>query len=175
MSHSRHASASWRSAIVALGVVGAGVSGACGSPDRLDAEVLARVLPAQVVPGHPEVLTGVACPERIDKRAGLTVTCEASLGGTPVEVKVTQIDDRGAVRAEVDRPLLDVARSAKTLAERFTSDLHITTTVECEGPAVRVLVVGETLRCTARDPSLRSRVLAVTVLDTEGTLDARLG
>ncbi len=42
---------------------------------RLDAAVLARVLPAQVVPGHPEVLTEVTCPDSIDKRAGLTKTC----------------------------------------------------------------------------------------------------
>ncbi len=132
------------------------------------------MLPAQVVPDHPDLLTDLACPERIDKLAGVAAVCTASLAGAPVEVRVVQLDDRGAVRAELDRPLLDVAKSARFLAERFSKDLGVTTTIECDGPAVRVLVVGETLRCTARDPSLRSRVLVVTVLDEAGVLDAKL-
>jgi hypothetical protein len=147
---------------------------ACGDPDRLDPRALARVLPAQVVPDHPDLLTDLTCPERIDERAGSTAVCTASLAGSPVEVRVVQLDDRGAVRAELDRPVLDVARSARFLADRFSKDLGVATTIECDGPAVRVLVVGEKLRCTARDPSLRSRVLSVTVLDEAATLDAQL-
>ena len=151
-----------------------GAVAGCGEPHRLDPVVLARLLPAQVVPGHAEVLTEVVCPERIDKRAGTVVVCTASLADAAVVVQVTQLDDNGAVRAELDRPVLDVARSAAVLAERLTKDLGVATTIECEGPAVRVLVVGEKLRCTARDPSLRSRVLVVAVVDEKATLDVQL-
>ncbi|HMS89213.1 MAG TPA: hypothetical protein PKE56_12250 [Acidimicrobiales bacterium] len=42
------------------------------------------------------------------------------------------------------------------------------------GPRWWLRVVGEVLRCTARDPSLRSRPLVVTVRDDVGTLDATL-
>jgi hypothetical protein len=166
----------WIRIVALVPGVAAGLLGlsACGGTDRLDPDALARVLPAQVLPDHPELLIEPVCPERIDKRAGTTVVCTASLAGAPVEVRVVQLDDRGAVRAELDRPVLDVVKSARFLAERFSKDLDITTTVECEGPAVRVLVVGETLRCVARDPSLRSRVLVVTVLDETGGLDAKL-
>lgn len=151
-----------------------GLGGACGGSERLDAAVLARVLPGQVAPEHPEVVTDVACPSRIDKRAGAVVECTASLAGAPVTVRVTQLDDNGAVRAELDAPLLDVSRSAATLAARLTKELGVDTTIECDGAPLRVLVVGEKLRCTARDPSLRSRVLVVTVLDDAATLDAQL-
>lgn len=147
---------------------------ACGSPPRLDVTVLERALPAQLVADHPEVVTDVQCPDPIERRAGVVVECTATLGGMPVVVTVTQLDANGAVRAELDRPVLDVIGSAAVLAARFTKDLGVTTTIECTGPAVRVLVVGEVLQCTARDPSLRSRALAVTVLDDTGTLDAKL-
>jgi hypothetical protein len=148
---------------------------ACGEPDRLDPAVLERLLPGQIAPEHPEVVTDMVCPPRIDKRVGVVVECTAALAGAPVTVRVVQLDDNGAVRAELDAPLLDVGRSAAVLAARFTKDLGVSTTIECEGAPLRVLVVGEKLRCTARDPSLRSRVLVVTVLDAAATLDAQLG
>ena len=147
---------------------------ACGGPPRLDVTVLERVLPAQLVADHPEVVTDVQCPDPIERRAGVVVQCTAALGGVPVGVTVTQLDASGAVRAELDKPLLDVAASVATLAARLTKDLGVVTTLECSGPAVRVLAVGEVLQCTARDPSLRSRTLAVTVLDDTGALDAKL-
>jgi hypothetical protein len=157
-------------AFVVLGVLAVG----CGSPKRLDAGVLERNLPSQLVADHPEVVTDVACPRPIKKQAGLEVQCTAAIGGSPVVVTVTQLDDNGALRAVLDKPLLDVTASAATLAARLSKDLGVATTIECAGPAVRVLVVGEELSCTARDPSLRSRTITVTVLDDAGTLDAAI-
>ncbi len=147
---------------------------ACGSADRIDAEALQRVLPGQLIADHPEVLTDLACPSPIEKATGIVTMCTAALAGVPVTITVTQLDDNGATRAALDTRILDVAKSAATLAERFTKDLGVSTMIDCEGAPVRVLVVGEVLRCTARDPSLRSRTLVVTVRDDVGTLDATL-
>lgn len=163
-----------RGAVVGALVVTA-LLGGCGSPKRLDVGVLERNLPAQLVADHPEVVADVACPRPIKKEAGLVVSCTATLGGALVVITVTQLDANGAVRAALDTPLLDVTASAATLAARLTKDLGVATTIECAGPAVRVLVVGAVLQCTARDPSLRSRTLAVTVADAAGTLDVTLG
>ena len=151
-----------------------GLSAACGSTERIDARALERVLPGQLVADHPEVLTDVVCPSPIRKAVGTVTLCTATLGGAPVSITVTQLDDNGATRATLDKPVFDVAKSANMLAARFTKDLGVSTTIECDGPAVRVLVVGERLRCTARDPSLRSRSLDVTVRDDAGTLDTSL-
>ena len=148
---------------------------ACGAADRLDPHALERVLPAQLLGDHPELLTGVACPAPIVKRTGTVTECTALLADVAVAIAVTQLDDNGAVRAALDKVVLDVAQSAAVLAARVTMDLGVSTAIECDGPAVRVLVVGEVLRCIARDPSLRSRTLAVTVLDERGTLDTALG
>lgn len=147
---------------------------ACGSTDRIDVHALERVLPGQIVPDHPEVLDEVACPSPIQKAVGTVTVCTATVAGAPVAITVTQLDGNGATSAALDKPVFDVAASASTLAARFTKDLGVSTTIDCDGPAVRVLVVGEVLRCTARDPSLRSRVLDVTVRDDAGTLDAKL-
>ena len=126
------------------------------------------------MPDHPEVVTEVVCPDRIDKRVGDVARCTAVLAGVPVVVAVTQLDANGAVRAELDRPLLDVNASVATLAARFTADLAITTIIECVGaPVPRARGGGGVAMHRAR-PSLRSRPLAVTVLDRDGTLDAAL-
>jgi hypothetical protein len=162
----------WARPVASLAIVAFAVG--CGSPDHIDARALERVLPGQIVADHPDVLTDVVCPAPIHKRAGTVTACTAALAGTPVVITVTQLDDNGATSAALDKPVLDVEASAGVLAARFTKDLGVSTTVECEGPAVRVLVVGEVLRCTARDPSLRSRSLDVTVRDAAGTLDASL-
>ena len=161
-------------ALVGACVASAALVVACGSPDRIDAHALERVLPGQIVPDHPEVLDEVACPSPIRKAVGVVTVCTAVLAGSPVAITVTQLDGNGATSAALDKPVFDVAASAGTLAARFTKDLGVTTTIECDGPAVRVLVVGEVLRCTAHDPSLRSRVLDVTVRDDGATLDAKL-
>jgi hypothetical protein len=160
---------------VLVGVVSVvALSSGCGSSNRLDAAALARVLPGQILPDHPELLTDVVCPAPIEKRTGMITTCTAMLADAPMTIAVTQTDDNGAVSAVLDGAVLDVTKSAATLAARLTDDLGVSTTIECDGPAVRVLVVGEVLTCSARDPSLRSRTLSVTVLDDQGTLDAKL-
>jgi hypothetical protein len=50
----------------------------------------------------------------------------------------------------------------------------VPTTVACDGPVVRVLVVGDTLSCTATDPAGRRHTFAVRIVDESGGLDLTL-
>lgn len=147
----------------------------CAADPTLDAGSLEQVLPGQILPDHPELVTNVQCPSSIDMATGIAVVCTAEVGGDPVTMTVTQIDDVGSVTAELDQPLFDVEASAGVLAAQLTDDLDVATTIACVGPAVRVLDVGEVLSCVASDPSGRSRPLFVTILDESGTLDMKLG
>lgn len=158
-----------------IAVAGLVVLAGCASDPTLDARSLERILPAQIVPDHPGVVTNLACPSSIDMAAGIAVVCTAEVGGDPVTMTVTQIDDAGSVTAELDQPLFDVEASADVLAAQLTTDLSVETTIACAGPAVRVFEVGEVISCVAYDPSGRSRPLSVTVLDESGTLDMKLG
>ncbi|MDA3041452.1 MAG: DUF4333 domain-containing protein [Actinomycetota bacterium] len=158
-----------------VGIVGLLLTMGCAADPTLDAASLEQVLPAQIVPDHPEVVTNVQCPTPIEMSAGISVVCTAEVGGDPVTMTVTQLDDVGSVTAELDQPLFDVEASADVLAAQLTDDLAIATTIVCVGPAVRVLDVGEVLSCVASDPSGRSRPLFVTIVDEAGTLDMKLG
>jgi hypothetical protein len=149
-------------AVAALVVLLAGCRGAT----RLDAPALAASLPATLVPDHPEIVTDARCPAPIARKVGTVTVCTASIGGTPVEVAVTQTDGDGAVAVRLESELLDVNAIAKTVADRLSRDIGVVTTVTCDGPAVRVRVVGERLACTAAEASGTTRPITVEVTDT---------
>jgi hypothetical protein len=146
----------------------------CREPTKLDAAKLVRDLPAAVVHDHPEVVTDVQCPNPIRRNAGEVTQCHATVAGTPVKLTVTQVDRDGHVKVEADRTLLDIAKVEADIATRLTKDVGIETSIVCDGPRVRVLVVGETLRCTATDPSGRKRVFLADVLDETGEVSLHL-
>lgn len=146
----------------------------CREPTKLDASKLADHLPAAVVPDHPETVTGVDCPRPIRRAVGEVVTCTATIAGTPVQLTVTQLDRDGRVRVDTDRTLLDLAKVEADVATRLTKDVGIETSIVCDGPRVRVLVVGESLRCTASDPSGRTRVFVADLLDEAGAVSLHL-
>ncbi|HEV8299131.1 MAG TPA: DUF4333 domain-containing protein [Acidimicrobiales bacterium] len=146
----------------------------CREPTHIDPRTLAHELPRAVVEDHPEVVDDVVCPGPIDRGAGVETTCAATIGGTPVTLKVTQVDDDGRVRVELDRTLLDVEKVAADLAARLTKDVGIATTVTCEGPQVRVLTVGDILVCDAIDPAGKAHTFDAKVTDASGTIDLTL-
>ena len=138
------------------------------------------------------LLLAVAQPVRLGDRAsveGITGTVEDI---TAIHTVLLTDDDRRVyvpnttmISAPIDnRTIIDPRRGVQV---RVPVRLHapldeVIDAVEAaahgalaEDAQVRVLVVGETLSCTARDPSLRSRTLVVTVADETGTLDATLG
>ncbi len=125
-----------------------GIAG-CREPNRLDPASLARDLPEAVVPDHPEVVADVVCPGPIDRGIGIATTCAATIAGTAVTLRVTQVDENGGVRVDLDRKLLDVTKVAADLAARLTKDVGIAT-------------------------SVRSRTFDVTVVDDTGAIDLLL-
>lgn len=150
------------------------VAGACREATKLDVDALQRDLPAAVVADHADLVTDVVCPPKILRGAGTVVECSAAISGTPVVLTVVQIDDDGAVRVELDRTLLDVGKLAADVAARLTKDVGVPTTVVCDGPAVRVLAVGDTYACTATDASNRSRRFRATILDQAGAFELQI-
>ncbi|HEX7097225.1 MAG TPA: DUF4333 domain-containing protein [Acidimicrobiales bacterium] len=164
-----------RSGVVALALaVVTGFAAGCADADELDAEKLARDVPAAVLADHPELVTDVVCPEPIEREAGVRTACFASIAGTAVELTVSQLDDDGAVRVELGRPLLDVDLLSARIAERLTADVGVPTSVTCEGPPVRVLQVGDEIRCDATDDDNRTRTFVATILDESAAYELRL-
>jgi hypothetical protein len=162
-----------RGVVAAIAGFGAllGVVAACGEADEVDADGLARAVPVALLEDHPELVTDVVCPEPIERGAGITITCAAQVGGTPVELDVTQIDDDGAVRVTLDRTLLDVEELSAAIAQRLSDDVGVPTAVVCAEPVVRVLTVGDTIACDATDPDDRTRTFVATILDEAGNYE----
>jgi hypothetical protein len=144
---------------------------ACGGADEVDAGSIERAIPAAVLASHPELVTEVSCPEPVERGVGVVSPCSARIGDTVVELSVTQLDDDGEVRIVLDRPLLDVDDLATRVAERLTADVGDPTAVVCDGPAVRVLAVGDEIRCVATDTDDRDRTFVATILDEQANYD----
>jgi hypothetical protein len=147
---------------------------ACGSPDEIDASGLERKIPAAVLSEHPELVTDVTCPRPIDRKVGEITACDGAIGGSEVQFAVTQLDDNGQVRVEVDRTLLDVDQLAARIAERLTADIAVPTSVLCDGPAVRVLSVGDEIQCEANDPQNRTNTFVATILDESANYELHI-
>jgi hypothetical protein len=147
---------------------------ACSGADEVDTGSIESAVPAALLPEHPELVTDVSCPGPIDREAGAVTVCGARLGGTDVQLTVTQVDGDGTVEVDLARPLLDVDDLAARIAERLTTDVGVPTSVLCDGPAVRVLTVDEQIRCTATDDDDRDRTFVATILDEQANYDLRL-
>jgi hypothetical protein len=163
-------------AILGVGAVSLGAVWlvGCSADSELDGDKLVAALPAAVLEDHPDLLDNVVCPDGIEPATGTTTVCFADLAGDPVELTVTQLDDEGTVRVEVDRTLLDVEDLSTRIAERLTDDVGVATSVVCEGPAVRVLEVGDEVPCDATDPDDRTRTFVATILDADANYELRL-
>jgi hypothetical protein len=146
----------------------------CGGADEVDAATIESAIPAALIADHPELVTEVSCPGPIDRGEGVVTACTARIGGTAVELSVTQLDDDGQVRVVLARPLLDVDDLAARIGERLTTDVGVPTAVVCEGPAVRVLNVGDEISCDATDPENRTHTFIATILDEDAAYELRL-
>jgi hypothetical protein len=155
--------------------LGALALGACGGADEVDAGSIESAVPAAVLPDHPDLVTDVSCPGPIDREVGLVSACTALIGGNEVGISVTQVDDDGTIDIDVDRALLDVDDLAARIAERLTTDVGVPTSVLCDGPAVRVLSVGDEVVCIATDTDDRDRTFVAEILDEAANYDLRLG
>jgi hypothetical protein len=163
-----------RRARVRAGLIALVALAACGGADELDAGSLEEAVPPALLPEHPELVTEVSCPGPIERGEGTVNACTARIAGTAVGLSVTQVGEDGQARVALDRTLLDVDDLAARVAERLTADVGVPTSVVCDGPAVRVLTVGDELRCVATDTDDRDRTFVATVLDENANYDLRL-
>ena len=130
-------------------------------------------MPAELVPDRPEIVTGISCPEDIERRPG-RVTCDAEVGGVPVSVAV-DIDDRGrALLSTDDVFLVDAADLARRVAQRLEADLG-PAAVACDGPVVLAAAAGEELVCSAVDSYGARHSLVVTITSEDGDWRLRFG
>ena len=147
---------------------------ACGAPTAVDTESLVEQIPAAVSPDAPDSVTEVTCGDELPIGEGLTMTCRATLAGTPVSLEVTQVDDNASLAVSVDRTLVDVPGLADAVGQQFTDDLRVETMVDCTGPPLVVAIVGTTISCTATDSLGVGREILVILVDDKGTYRVEL-
>lgn len=145
---------------------------ACGSETRIDGNSLETAIAEELVPGAPNLVGNISCPDIPVDGTEASFTCVAVLDGVSVDVTVRTGEAEGSVVIEAAPPLVDADAAARLIATRFTDELGLDTAVDC-GPPWAVLTDGETLECTATDPRGVERVFDVAV-DDEGELDLTL-
>ena len=133
---------------------------ACTGDAPLDQAALEADIAAALVPTQPEAVTSVVCPDAADASAGDSIDCAVLIGSQ--ELPVTAVLGPDGVAVTPGLPLLDGAAAAAQLAERFTTELDIATTVVCEQPLI-VLAPDSEFECVATDDKGVSRALAVSV------------
>ena len=68
---------------------------------ELDSKRLAKQVAATVAPAYPDLPIGfVKCPNKIARKAGTVVICDADAGGYSLQFRVTQTDRTGGVTIE---------------------------------------------------------------------------
>ena len=153
------------SVVLAMAVLAAGC-GSDGAPD-FDLEAIEAMVPAVLVPGHPEVVEGVDCGAPDPDGLG-PVACTAILSGVEVPVLVHRPAIDGRIRVESPVEVVDAVDLAAEAAARLESDLGVAIVVACT-PAVRVAREGQAFACTATDPRGRDHVLVATLVGRDGS------
>ena len=153
------------SAVLVVAVLAAGC-GSDGAPD-FDLEAIEAMVPAVLVPGHPEVVEGVDCGDPDPDRLG-PVACTAILSGVEIPVLVHRPAIDGRIRVESPVEVVGAADVAAEAAVRLESDLGLVNVVVCM-PAVRVAREGQAFACTATDPRGRDHVLVATLVGRDGS------
>ncbi len=153
--------------ILSLAAVG------CGA-NEIDPVLLLEEIESSVLAEYPGLLTDLDCPSPIEVGVGIEAECTALVDGEPVTIHVEQTNDEGAINAELQEPLFDVATAAEKLGERFEFELGVATSVDCGEPPLRVLQVGMVIDCLA-DDGTTNRSVSLTVLDSTGAYELTLG
>ncbi len=151
--------------VLVVSVLAAGC-GSDGAPD-FDLEAIEAMVPAVLVPGHPEVVEGVDCGDPDPDRLG-PVACTAILSGVEIPVLVHRPAIDGRIRVESPVEVVDAVDVAAEAAVRLESDLGVVIVVACT-PAVRVAREGQAFACTATDPRGRDHVLVATLVGRDGS------
>lgn len=123
---------------------------ACGSTiesDEISVASIEAAIPSALAPQSADDVRDVRCPP-IVVRGGPAVVCEATVGGTVIDVDVEPLGADGQVMITTDAPLLDRAAIENDVANRVVADLGTgEATAACDGPRLRVPSGGEQFQC----------------------------
>ena len=153
-------------ATVALAVT----AGGCGS-DTVDAGKVEAGIEQSLSTATAKV-SGVSCPDDVEKKEGATFTCDAKLeaGGT-AKITVTQTTNAGDYTYSFKPGT--VVLTDDTLEPALEADLAASgvpgTKVDC--PATVKVKTGETFTCTATGSGGRQSQLTFTFSSDDGTID----
>lgn len=146
----------WLAGVVALLVLAG-----CSDDASIDEVALEADIAVALVPSDPAAVTSVLCSGAGEADPGDAIDCEVTVGTQALPVTVVFEGD-GVVSVTPEQPLLDGQAAAAQLESRFTEELGIATTVECEQSLI-VLAPGSTFECVAIDDKGVERILLVGV------------
>ncbi|MBC8194328.1 MAG: hypothetical protein ISR43_05880 [Acidimicrobiia bacterium] len=145
------------------------LASACGvsEPAGIDVEAVERAVPLALLPDHPDLVTGVSCPELGSDGLG-PVSCTAAVAGLAIPLIVSRPDAVGRVKVESPVELVMAVEVALLTEERLNNDLGVDNEVACE-PAIRVSRAGQRFACTATEPNGRTHALTAVLIDGAGS------
>jgi hypothetical protein len=163
------------SAVVA---VVAGLLAGCGGGSRVDVRGVEKTITAELERVYAPVRVGpTTCPSAPALEKGATFRCATRVAGQSVDVRVTLRDTKGAITYSTSRAVIVVAQVEADLRARLHDAYDepgdvMEISVRCAGPAVRVLDVGATFRCSV-EAGGTSMTQEVTVADRGGAVTYR--
>jgi len=150
------------------------LAASCGVESSLDGTQLEAEIQEQLLPGFPEAIRSVSCPDPADPVPGQQLLCVATLGAQVLDVNVVigGTEEALTTTATVDARFVAVNEVAALLSATFGEEVGLTTSVDC-GQPVLVLAADESMLCKATDPSGVIRSFDVQIAD-DGLLSLRL-
>ncbi|MBI2709661.1 MAG: DUF4333 domain-containing protein [Actinobacteria bacterium] len=110
------------------------------------------------------------CPARVVARKGERFRCSIDVAGQRLGLSVEQRDDAGTLQVVPERAVVGLPRVRRELVAALADRIGgRSAVVSCAGPAVRVVAVGATFECAARDGAT-TRTVLVRVRDLAGSL-----
>ncbi len=146
---------------------------ACGSDEAttLDAAATEDAVAEVVAEGLEVEVDDVTCPDDIERSAGTTVRCRATLADEvgDVRIEVRQADDEGTLDVEVLDAVIDRAAVVDQLVDQLTATYERDFTIDCGDGGLEVVAPDSSFLCAAADAD-GARDVTVTVTDAAGTL-----
>jgi hypothetical protein len=133
---------------------------ACAGDGEIDETALETDIATALLPDDPGAITSVDCAVD-DPGPGDSLECTVVVGSQDLPVQV-RVEQSGVVAVTPEAPLLDGDAAAMQLAETFTEELGIATTVTCSEDLV-VLTPDAEFECVATDDKGVERSFVVTV------------
>jgi hypothetical protein len=144
-------------AILAAGMI---LLAACAGDGEIDEAALEADIATALLPDDPGAITSVDCAVA-DPGPGDSLECTVVVASQELPVQV-RLEQSGVVAVTAEVPLLDGQAAATQLAETFTEELGIATTVSCSEDLL-VLTPDAEFECVATDDKGIERSFVVTV------------